>query len=46
MEETDKTHKEASERMTDSSYEIKYGYILYAQIKAAQKRNELRVKLW
>lgn len=32
--------------MTDSSYEIKYGYILYAQTKAAQKRNRLGVKLW
>lgn len=32
--------------MTDSSYETKYGYILYAQIKAAPKRNELTVKLW
>jgi len=34
--------------MTDSTYEyeIKYGYILYTQIKGAQKRNKIRIKLW
>ena len=32
--------------MNDNSYEIKCGYIVCAQFKVGQKRNELTVKLW